>query len=271
MPELRDTNGMYENPAIDRLVKNQEWLCPIHTDRLQSSAYYSPSKDIVVVPMKNQFNIGDSQEEVYQGGMKYYSTLLHEMTHSTMTPERLNRETGGRFGDAKYAKEELVAELTAAMIGNSLGFDSKITDDSAKYIDSWIGVLKKEPKFIVSVMADVNKASDVIFNHIDKQRIALGESPYLINNDPNQKISEVSPIKNASIVKTKDGDFALRASFEGKELGMKSIDAGAAKTYFRLTDFKEKNDFLNLLVRKNFEPEISNYSNKQTHTKTLGI
>ncbi len=94
--------------------------------------------------------------------MEYYSTMLHEMTHSTMTPERLNREMGGRFGDPKYAKEELVAELTAAMISHSMGFDSRITDNSAAYLDSWIGVLKQEPKFIVSVMADVNKASDLI-------------------------------------------------------------------------------------------------------------
>ena len=129
--------------------------------------------------MKAQFNIGDSPEETYRGGMEYYSTMLHEMTHSTMTPERLNREMGGRFGDPKYAKEELVAELTAAMISHSMGFDSRITDNSAAYLDSWIGVLKQEPKFIVSVMADVNKASDLILDHVDKQRLALGEQPYL--------------------------------------------------------------------------------------------
>lgn len=49
---------------------------------------------------------------------------------------------GGRFGDPKYAKEELVAELTAAMICHSMGFDMKVTDNSAAYLDSWIGVLK---------------------------------------------------------------------------------------------------------------------------------
>lgn len=101
-----------------------------------------------------------------------------------MTPERLNREMGGRFGDPKYAKEELVAELTAAMISHSMGFDSKVTDNSAAYLDSWIGALRKEPKFIVSVMADVNKASDLILDHVDRQRLALGEQPYLAKNDP---------------------------------------------------------------------------------------
>ena len=152
---------MYVHAALDRMIETQGWLCPIQADKRVDGAFYSPAKDIVVLPMKEQFNIGNTPEEVYRGGMEFYSTMLHEMSHSTMTPERLNREMGGRFGDPKYAKEELVAELTAAMISHSMGFDSKVTDNSAAYLDSWIGVLKQEPKFIVSVMADVNKASDL--------------------------------------------------------------------------------------------------------------
>ena len=139
------------------MIETQGWLCPILADKRVDGAFYSLAKDIVVLPMKEQFNIGDTPEEIYRGGMEFYSTMLHEMSHSTMTPERLNREMGGRFGDPKYAKEELVAELTAAMICHSMGFDMKVTDNSAAYLDSWIGVLKQEPKFIVSVMADVNE------------------------------------------------------------------------------------------------------------------
>lgn len=184
VPELRDTEGMYAHAALDRMVQTQGWLCPIQADKRVDGAFYSPSADRIVVPLKEQFNIGNTPEEVYRGGMEYYSTMLHEMTHSTMTADRLNREMGGKFGDPKYAKEELVAELTAAMISHSMGFDSKITDNSAAYLDSWIGVLKKEPKFIVSIMADVNKASDLILDHVDKQRLALGEQPYLAKNDP---------------------------------------------------------------------------------------
>lgn len=86
---------MYTHAALDRMVETQQWLCPIRADKRENGAYYSPSKDIVVLPMKAQFNIGASTEETYRGGMEYYSTMLHEMTHSTMTPERLNREMGG--------------------------------------------------------------------------------------------------------------------------------------------------------------------------------
>ena len=217
VPELRDTQGMYAHTALDRMIQQQSWLCPIQADRRENGAYYSPSRDIVVLPMKAQFNTGSTPEEIYRDGMEFYSTMLHEMTHSTMTPERLNREMGGKFGDPKYAKEELVAELTAAMISHSMGFDSKITDNSAAYLDSWISVLKKEPKFIVSIMADVNKASDLILDHVDKQRLALGEQPYLAKNDPwlPPDPNEEIPFKNAAILKTRSGDYMNRASYVG--------------------------------------------------------
>lgn len=259
VPELRDTEGMYAHAALDRMVQTQQWLCPIQADKRVDGAFYSPSQDRIVVLMKAQFNIGSSPEETYRGGMEYYSTMLHEMTHSTMTPERLNRETGGRFGDPKYAKEELVAELTAAMISHSMGFDSKVTDNSAAYLDSWIGTLKQEPKFIVSVMADVNKASDLILDHVDKQRLALGEQPYLAKNDPLAPLDagEEVPFKNAAIVKTRSGDYAIRASYDGVELGLKKVSKDTAKTFFQLTDMKDKAAFLNMTARKTYGPELA--------------
>ena len=259
VPELRDTEGMYAHAALDRMVQTQQWLCPIQADKRVDGAFSSPSQDRIVVPMKAQFNIGSMPEETYRGGMEYYSTMLHEMTHSTMTPERLNRETGGRFGDPKYAKEELVAELTAAMISHSMGFDSKVTDNSAAYLDSWIGTLKQEPKFIVSVMADVNRASDLILDHVDKQRLALSEQPYLAKNDPLAPLDagEEVPFKNAAIVKTRSGDYAIRASYDGVELGLKKVSKDTAKTFFQLTDMKDKAAFLNMTARKTYGPELA--------------
>jgi antirestriction protein ArdC len=273
LPELRDTEGMYAHPALDRMIQTQGWLCPINADKQEDGAYYSPSRDIVVLPMKAQFNIGNTPEDTYRGGMEFYSTMLHEMTHSTMTPERLNREMGGRFGDPKYAKEELVAELTAAMISHSMGFDSKITDNSAAYLDSWIGVLKKEPKFIVSIMADVNKASDLILDHVDRQRLALGEDPYLAKNnpllplDPNEEV----PFKNAAIVKTRSGDYAIRASYDGVELGLKKVTKNTARAYFQLTDMNDKNAFLNMTARKTYDPELAVMRHTRKESSQLRI
>ena len=273
VPELRDTQGMYAHQALDRMIQEQSWLCPIQADRRENGAYYSPSRDIVVLPMKAQFNTGNSPEEVYRDGMEFYSTMLHEMTHSTMTPERLNREMGGKFGDPKYAKEELVAELTAAMISHSMGFDSKITDNSAAYLDSWISVLKKEPKFIVSIMADVNKASDLILDHVDKQRLALGEQPYLAKNDPWQPMdpNEEIPFKNAAIIKTRSGDYAIRASYDGVDLGMKPIEKSTARTFFQLTDMRDKEAFLNMTARKHYQSEIAGIGKSMEKLKSLSI
>ena len=133
----------------------------------------------------------------------------------------------GRFGAPKYAKEELVAELTAAMISHPMGFDPKVTDNSAAYLDSWIGVLKQEPKFIVSVMAGVNRASDMILDHVDRQRLALNEQPYLAKNDPLAPLDpgEEVPFRNTAIVKTRGGDYAIRASYDGMELGLDLLPA----------------------------------------------
>ena len=271
VPELRDTQGMYAHSALDSMIAQQSWLCPIHADREEIGAYYSPFRDIVVLPMKAQFNRGMTPEDVYRDGMEFYSTMLHEMAHSTMTPERLNRDGGARFGDPKYAKEELVAELTAAMISHSMGFDSKVTDNSAAYLDSWITKLKQEPKFIVSVMADVNKASEMILDRVDAQRLALGEQPYLAKNDPwvPAPEDEICPFKNASIVKTRSGDFAIRASYNGVDLGMKPIERSTARMYFQLTDRREKDIFLGSTIRKHYESEIAGIDRKASKSLSM--
>ena len=75
VPELRDTKGMYAHAALDRMIQQQSWLCPIQADKRENGAYYSPSRDIVVLPMKAQFNTGSTPEEVYRDGMEFYSTM----------------------------------------------------------------------------------------------------------------------------------------------------------------------------------------------------
>lgn len=188
-----------------------------------------------------------------------------------MTPERLNREMGGRFGDKKYAKEELVAELTAAMVSHSMGFDKKITDNSAAYLDSWIQTLKEEPKFITSVMTDVNKASEMILDRVDAQQIELGATPYLSKNDPFAPMNpnEEIPFKNAAIVKTRDGGYALRVTFDGQETGFKPIEKSTAKTYFQLTDQHDKEAFLMMTAKKSFAPELEKMSQSNDKKKSL--
>ena len=190
-PKVADTQGMYKNAALDRMFEHQEWLCKIHCDKPSAGAFFNPTHDFIVIPQKEQFKIGKTESDIYKDGMEYYSTALHEMTHSTGTAERLNRNMEGRYGDPKYAKEELVAELSAAMVGNTMGFDKRITDNSAAYIDSWLHTLREEPRFIMSVMADVNKASNLILEKIDEQKFALGEKPILNNKQEEKQLEQV--------------------------------------------------------------------------------
>lgn len=175
---VKDVKGMYANEAFDRMIEKNEWLCPIELKE-SDKACYRPGADIIILPMKGQFRTSEQPEKVYLGGQNFYSTLAHEMAHSTGHKSRLNRVEKMAFGDPKYAKEELVAELSSAFIGQSLGFRAEIADNNASYLNAWIDALGKEPKFILSVLADVDKASGMIMEQVDKQRIALGQDPYL--------------------------------------------------------------------------------------------
>lgn len=270
-PEMRDAKGMYENKALDRLFEKQEWVCPIQYDKVSANAYYSPSRDIIVVPKKEQFNIGKDKDEIYKDGMEYYSSALHEMAHSTGTENRLNRVKGDKFGDSKYAKEELVAELTAANTGYALGFDKRILDNNAAYLDGWISVLKENPKFIVSVMADVNKASNMVLEAVDKQRIALGEKPILQKGDSKQDALDDIAFDNGAIIKMKSGEYAVRASYQGTELGMKPIDRETGARYFTLPDGKEKQSLLAQTLSSRYMQDVRNLGQRQSQSVRMAM
>lgn len=159
-----DTRGMYANAAIDKMLHDQTWVCPIIYDQEANGACYSPLKDKITVPRKSQFKIHTKAEDVYVDGQEFYSTLVHEMIHSTGTESRLNRGKGNRFGDKLYAKEELVAELGAARIGQELGFNARILNNNAAYLDGWINALQEEPKYVLTLLGDVDKASRMILD-----------------------------------------------------------------------------------------------------------
>lgn len=179
---IKDEVGMYKNKAFDNLLKEQSWVCPIEYEKFNESAFYSPKRDQIVVPSKKQFNISNTPEDVFKDGMEFYGTTIHEMAHSTGHESRLGRDgivKIDQFGSDQYAKEELVAELTSALIGNAMGFDSRIRENNIAYLQNWIGSLKKDPKFLKSVMSDVNKSSKMVLEHIDEQRRKLGEKALL--------------------------------------------------------------------------------------------
>jgi antirestriction protein ArdC len=120
-------------------------------------AYYQPSNDRVVMPVKEQFKNTDS----------YYSTMFHELSHSTGLKGRLNRFSPTddiSFGNEVYSKEELVAELSSQMVLGRLNIKNQsVEDNSISYAYGWMKAIKEDPKLIVSACAQAQKASDLIF------------------------------------------------------------------------------------------------------------
>ena len=121
-----------------------------------NKAYYSPSNDTVVVPLKEQYNLIN----------EYYSTTFHELTHSTGHKNRLNRlQTGAvaAFGSENYSKEELVAEIGSTTLMSIAGIETaKTFRNSTAYIQNWLQVLRNDNKFIVSASSKAEKAVNYI-------------------------------------------------------------------------------------------------------------
>lgn len=179
--EVKDTEGMYVNEALDRMFETKAWHSEIQYDKPANQAFYRPSTDVIVLPMKEQFKLGQIPEEIYHDGMEYYSTALHEMAHSTGHESRLDRKFGAQ-GTDNYAHEELIAEMTSALVGSTMGFDRKILENNANYLSGWLSRLRDKPETITTIMTDVGKASDMIIEKIDEQRIALNQTPLKAGN-----------------------------------------------------------------------------------------
>lgn len=179
--EVKDTEGMYVNEALDRMFEQKTWHANIQYDKPADQAFYRPSTDTIVLPMKEQFKLGKTPEEVYHDGMEYYSTALHEMAHSTGHESRLDRKFGAQ-GTDNYAHEELIAEMTSALVGSTMGFDRKILENNANYLSGWLSRLRDKPETITTIMTDVGKASDMIIEKVDEQRIALNQTPLKAGN-----------------------------------------------------------------------------------------
>lgn len=161
--EIRQSSkGMVEFPAINTMIDKNLWYCPIKPIK-GDNAYFSISKDEIVIPLKEQFVDGES----------FYSNLLHECTHSLGAEGRLNRLKPASFGSKEYAREELVAELTAALVSSQHGMEKHVKTDSAAYLKSWLDSLKENPDFIKSTLMDVKRASSVINNRIDAVNLKL--------------------------------------------------------------------------------------------------
>ncbi len=149
-------------PKIEKVEHNPIECCekiiegmPLRPEiRPDSKAYYNPNFDYVGMPDKGLF------ERIEE----YYSTMFHELGHSTGHESRLKRKDfhKGLFGSAEYSYEELVAEMTATFLCGHCGIDKATKDNSAAYLLNWLGKLKKDPKMLLQASAQAQKAADYI-------------------------------------------------------------------------------------------------------------
>lgn len=130
--EIEIVNEDERNADMDMFISNTGADISFGSTR----ACYIPSLDKINVPHFEHFHNEES----------YYSTMFHELAHWTGHNSRLNRDLGGSFGNPDYAKEELVAELTAAFLCAEHGIEGEL--QHAEYISHWIKVLKNDNKFI---------------------------------------------------------------------------------------------------------------------------
>lgn len=142
---------------VDAMIKDNLWICPIKPMH-QNEAYYSITKNEIVVPEKEQFRDGES----------FYGTLFHEMIHSTGAEGVLDRLQPTSFGSKEYAREELVAELGSALVAQRYGMTKHIKEDSCAYLKGWLDELKESPQFIKTTLLDVKRASSIVTQKVDK-------------------------------------------------------------------------------------------------------
>lgn len=118
-------------------------------------AWYCPARDLIRPPKRRSFDTIDS----------YFAVRYHELAHSTGHASRLNRRgvvEAVNFGSELYSKEELVAELTSSFCCATVGLDNSLIQTSASYIESWLKVLRFDPKMVVFAAAQAQKATDYI-------------------------------------------------------------------------------------------------------------
>jgi antirestriction protein ArdC len=131
-------------------------LVPV-VEHKEQQAYYSPIKDIINMPRMDTFVSSE----------KYYTTLFHELVHSTGHTKRLNRKevmSKDTFGSEQYSIEELTAEIGASYLSSHTGIVLDDFADNASYISGWLGVLKKDKRFIIYASAQAQRATEFILN-----------------------------------------------------------------------------------------------------------
>ncbi len=152
IPKLTNFQTQHKAESIIKNMPNKP-----KCQEIENRAYYRSKTDTVNMPKKQMF----------ESEPAYYSTYFHELTHSTGHESRLNRKTitdMAAFGNQNYSKEELCAEMGAAMLCGNVGIENQTIENSAAYIAGWLRALRSDKKFVIQAAALAQKATDYILN-----------------------------------------------------------------------------------------------------------
>lgn len=180
--EIRDyqMNPERRVAELETIMAHSE--APISFDQIGRN-YYSPSEDAIHLTKREGFKSDD----------QLYAAVLHEIAHSTGHNTRLNREgiQVGKFGDAVYAQEELVAEFTSAMMNDKYNLpfsDVFQKDNSAAYIASWHSVVKDNPNALFSAAAQADK----VMTYIETKMLNPYIDEYIVDLQQEEQLIEAS-------------------------------------------------------------------------------
>ena len=205
--------------------------------------------------LQEQFKLRDTNVEMYKDGMTHYNATAK---------------------DQNPAKEAFVSELTGAVVASSMGFDKPINNESIQHVDGWIDSLKNEPRTILSVVADVNKAAKQVLDHVDKQRTEQGLTPLQPKKESKEQTRADSQQQSVTTAKTipldqfnkletedgkkidhfavfklKSGDYGVRAMVDGQQLPVKNLQKEDRNAFFEHTTTKAA------IVQKYYGKELS--------------
>ena len=182
---VAQVDGLTDVPEVDK-VDDVKWSPEQAADQIASgyedgpsvaeggsSASYAQVRDHVQMPDRGRFTEATD----------WHATLFHELAHSTGHADRLNRPdlTGGhKFGTKGYAREELTAEMAAAMLCTVAGITTApLTERHAAYVENWRHAIGEDPKLVVIAAQRAQKACDRI----------LGEDPTQTDDAPAAEVA----------------------------------------------------------------------------------
>lgn len=192
IPEYEPKNIQRTEYNIDNVIKTIAKNINVGFKEFGDSAYYSPTRDEVVIPPAAQF----------KDDYSYHATALHELSHATSHSSRLNRPISPNFGSEEYAKEELRAEISSSFLMQELSIPSSAEhiENHKAYIQNWISVIKKDPNELFRAIKDAEEISDYLTEKGELENNSKAMAAVTLENSQDEKSVENHITENMTLL-----------------------------------------------------------------------